>query len=254
MAHQYQRIANGEKPRSAPMTSIVTLVLWIGCLAIGICGLKLRYPGARVPQKEAEPAHTELIDVQISNDRRLRPDAGPPAPPDGKQAPKATPAETVEIPALPPLAPVAAPGAAVAFAVPVEGPTRLVEAKQALPRRPADTAAAPARDARPPNAAAPPPTAAPGSAPQQLTFGEGEGKQPAPEYPREAVIARQEGTVVVRFTVGTNGRVRKAEASTASSSALLNQAAVRAVRETWRFSPGPVRSYEVSIQFELKER
>jgi hypothetical protein len=34
---------------------------------------------------------------------------------------------------------------------------------------------------------------------------------------------------------------------------LLNRAALRVVRERWRFSPGAIRVYEVSIRFELKK-
>jgi hypothetical protein len=35
---------------------------------------------------------------------------------------------------------------------------------------------------------------------------------------------------------------------------LLNEAAVQAVRDTWRFGAGPVRTYEVPIRFELTHR
>ena len=95
--------------------------------------------------------------------------------------------------------------------------------------------------------------AAPISAPIRLTFGVGEGRQPPPEYPREAVLAQQEGTVVVVFTVGTNGRVTDAVATSPSPWEILNQAALRKIRQTWRFSQGPVRSYQVTIQFQLKD-
>ena len=92
-----------------------------------------------------------------------------------------------------------------------------------------------------------PPTA------QRLTYGQGEGRQPAPEYPREAAMAHQQGTIVVRFTVGEDGHVQNAQAITPCPYALLNQAAVRAVRENWRFRTGPVRTFEVSIEFQLKQ-
>ena len=85
----------------------------------------------------------------------------------------------------------------------------------------------------------------------RLTFGEGEGRQPPPDYPRDAVLAHQEGTVTLRFTVGEDGRVASVEVISASRWPLLNQAASRAVRDTWRFNPGPKRIYEVPIEFEL---
>ena len=90
---------------------------------------------------------------------------------------------------------------------------------------------------------------------QHLTYGHGEGRQPAPIDPYEAALAHQQGTVVVRFTVDANGNVTGADAVSPSPWPLLNQAAVRAVRDTWHFSAaGAPRAYEVSIQFKLKEQ
>jgi len=97
---------------------------------------------------------------------------------------------------------------------------------------------------------APAPTEAP-PAVIHLNFGEGEGEQPAPQYPLEAVQAGEEGTVVVRMNVDSSGRVTDAIAISPCRWPLLNSAAVRAVRDTWRFRSGAVRSYEVSIQFQL---
>ena len=109
--------------------------------------------------------------------------------------------------------------------------------------------AAPQPAVQPARSTAPP--AAPTT--QQLTFGQGEGAQPAPEYPIEAQLAGQHGVVVVRFTVDKNGNVTSAQAASASPWPLLNQSAVRAVRETWHFAPGSARTYEVSIQFVLRQ-
>ncbi len=93
------------------------------------------------------------------------------------------------------------------------------------------------------------PQAANKPAPVQLTLGEGEGDQPPPAEPPEAVLDGEEGTVVVRMTVDEDGRVREAEAVVPSRWLLLNNAAVRTIRTTWRFRKGPVRIYEVSIEF-----
>jgi len=100
---------------------------------------------------------------------------------------------------------------------------------------------------KPVHAVAAPPTT------QQLIYGQGEAAQPAPEYPIEAQLAGQHGVVVVRFTVDKDGNVTTAQAISPSPWPLLNQSAVRAVRETWHFRPGPVRAYEVSIQFVLRQ-
>jgi protein TonB len=131
---------------------------------------------------------------------------------------------------------VAEPSPAIAFALPVEGPVRVVEPAQAAFVRPAT-----------------PVTPASAPAAQPLTYGQGEGRQPAPSYPLAARRQGQEGTVLVRFTVGENGRVLAAEAAQPSPWPLLNDSALEAVRERWRFRPGPVRIYEVSIQFVLKK-
>ncbi len=67
-------------------------------------------------------------------------------------------------------------------------------------------------------------------------------------------MAHQQGSVVVRFIVGENGKVQSAQAVVPCPFALLNQAAVRAVRENWRFRPGPPSrgNYEVTIVFQLR--
>jgi len=118
---------------------------------------------------------------------------------------------------------VAEPSTEIPFELPIAGPVRIASTREAVPV----------------------------SAPVHLTFGVGEGRQPSPEYPREAVLAQEQGTVVVVFTVGTNGRVTSAIASSPSPWEILNQAAVRRIRQAWRFSPGPVRTYQVAIQFQL---
>ena len=88
-------------------------------------------------------------------------------------------------------------------------------------------------------------------APQQLTFGQGDGRQPAPEYPVRARREGQEGTVKVRFLVGEDGRVLTAEAAAQSPWPMLNDSALRVVRERWRFRAGTLRNYEVAIRFQL---
>jgi protein TonB len=88
---------------------------------------------------------------------------------------------------------------------------------------------------------------------QSITYGLGEGKQPAPEYPSRAMREGQEGTVQILFAVAPDGHVLTAEISKASPWRLLNEAAVRAVRDRWRFRAGTARRYEVAIRFELSK-
>jgi protein TonB len=87
---------------------------------------------------------------------------------------------------------------------------------------------------------------------QSLTFGQGEGRQPAPPYPSEALSRHQEGTVMIQFLVGTEGQVLNAEVWQSSPWALLNEAALRTVRGRWQFSKGPVRLYRVPIRFRIQ--
>ena len=86
---------------------------------------------------------------------------------------------------------------------------------------------------------------------QRLTFGQGEGRQPSPEYPAQAIQQHQEGTVVVRLVVGENGQVSSAEATQPCPWPMLNEAALRAVRHQWRFPAGDLRVYEVAIRFQI---
>jgi TonB family protein len=199
------------KNHEAGVLAVSTLVLWLMCATVGLIGLF--WPRDQ-PALVIEPApiDAELLLVEATNQRSMA-ELNPSS---------AQPAADVSAP--PRLPAVAAPNPAIAFAEPMSAPVRVMNAPRIATTRPAVI---------------------------QLTFGEGEGQQPAPEYPPESVIAGQEGTVLVRLTVGENGRVTDAIASGPCNWPLLNNAAVRAVRTTWHFSRGPVRSYGVSIQFHL---
>jgi protein TonB len=144
---------------------------------------------------------------------------------DDVPAPEATPPPNDDAaPALPQPFAVVEPSPAIAFALPVEASVH-----------PAIVAAPAAQ------------------APVQLTFGEGEGKQPKPEYPIEAAIAREQGTVGILLTVGEDGRVLSAEATSPSRWPMLNQSALRTIRRSWRFPAGRARSYQIAIQFVLNQ-
>jgi len=194
--------SDGDSKHEAGLLHVATMVVWCGCLAVGLFGLYWSFRRAP-PAAPAAPVDAELLNVEAIQQRPEEPNPPAAAPPD-------TPA-------------VAAPSPAIAFAEAVDTPVHLVEA----------------------------PRIAPEKSVIRLTYGEGEGEQPPPEYPPEAVRAGEEGTVVVRMTVGEDGRVTQAEAISPCPWPVLNSAAVRAVRSTWRFRRGPVRIYEVSIQFQI---
>jgi periplasmic protein TonB len=213
-----------------------TLALWIFCVAIGGTGLLISYARPRPLEKVAPVLNAELLNVELTEE----PITSTPTPPklDVAQPPPLN--QPVVTPQAPPMLAVAEPSPQIAFAVPVAAPAKVVPASQAS-----------FRTVETPVLTAPPAPAAP--APQPLTFGQGEGKQPAPEYPRQSLREGQEGTVVVRLTVGENGRVMAADTASASPWPLLNDAALRVVRNRWRFAAGTLRAYEVAIRFTLSK-
>jgi periplasmic protein TonB len=213
------------------LTPVFTLVLWLACLAVGGLGMWLPYPRPHAAATPP-PLQAQIVNIQVTREYLPPPvnRSSPPVADISRVQPPPRP-EAIVTPPPPPLAALAAPSPAIAFAQSVKGPAQTVEPKQAVPVVPVQ---------------APP-------AVEQLKYGQGEGQQPAPEYPREAALAGQQGAVVIVFNVSEDGSVTTARATSPCPWPLLNQAALRAVRETWRFRAGPVRSYQVSIVFQLTE-
>ena len=208
------------------LVDVLTLVGWIVCLSVGVLGFVLHYSRPHRSVKATESVKVQRLVVELSKE--------PPAPVESERLPGNKATSTVPLPAdamAPPPIPVAEPSSAIAFALPVEGATRVVpldQAGYARPAHPAQTAPV-----------------------QQLTFGQGEGRQPSPDYPAQAIQQHQEGVVVVRFVVGESGQVSSAEAIEPCPWPMLNESALRAVRQLWRFPAGPVRVYDVSIRFQI---
>lgn len=212
---------------------VLTLVIWVMVGTVGVLGFVLPY-ARPVAAKKAEPAvQAELLQVELTPEEIPTAQESAPAPAE----PVALPAPMPVAPAPPPLIPVAD-HAKVSFAVPLAAPTQIVEAAQAVYRTPAEDT---------PRATQPVAQVVP----RQLTYGQGEGKQPAPEYPYRARREGQEGVVTVRFTVAESGRVDQAELSGGSPWQLLNEAALEVVRKRWQFRSGERRVYEVAIRFQL---
>lgn len=101
-----------------------------------------------------------------------------------------------------------------------------------------------------PSAAAKPSNTPPSSA-TSLSFGSGAGRQPAPAYPLQARRSNQQGTVVVEFIVGTDGKVLSAWVKSPCPYPLLNQAALSTIRSRWKFPSGAARRYKIPIVFRL---
>jgi protein TonB len=61
-------------------------------------------------------------------------------------------------------------------------------------------------------------------------------RNPAPNYPREAIRRRLEGTVKLRVQIGLNGQVQLVSVAESSGYAMLDESALKAIRG-WKFSP-----------------
>jgi protein TonB len=243
-------------PQDAPILPIVTLVLWSLCFLVGLLGLLLHYPALNIAAPTTPSIQTQLVNVQLDKRPTLPPPQEMPPPKIGNPSLDiATPAAppSISIPEIPAIA-VASPSPSISFAVPVESLTTLVDANQAAHSGAFLRTAAPQNSSGAPGQGGVPGGIGSGTAAPtvtRLTFGKGEGNQPAPEYPREAALAGQEGTVTVRFTVDAGGHVTSTTVSQPSHWPLLNHAATTAVKETWHFAPGLPRAYEVPIEFQL---
>ncbi len=227
---------NEKDPQEIGLLTAFTLMLWLLCAAVGIAGLFLQPSSPAPPATQPTALGVQVLTVDMINEPQpLAVLSAPPdmAPPPSSEIPPAAAASPALSPEPQWLA-LAAPIPAIAFVQPIDGPSRRVPAKQATP-----VAAEPVVSQ---------------NAVRQLTFGQGEGQQPSPEYPIESQLSRQTGTVVIRFAVGENGRVTSAEAISPCPWPLLNQSALRKVREAWRFPIGPPRTYEIAIDFVLKKR
>jgi len=80
---------------------------------------------------------------------------------------------------------------------------------------------------------------------------------PAPQYPPDALKARQTGRVVLRARIAPDGSVVMASVYRSSGVRSLDRAALEAVRK-WRFAPAesssvPIREAAVPIRFLIAE-
>ncbi|HYD98918.1 MAG TPA: energy transducer TonB [Alphaproteobacteria bacterium] len=89
---------------------------------------------------------------------------------------------------------------------------------------------------------------------------EGAGlSNPPPDYPRSARERGREGRVLLRVTVSESGAPDSVEVARSSGTAALDEAAVRTVRERWRFAPArrsgrpAAAAVEVPITFRLTD-
>ncbi|OCZ57674.1 energy transducer TonB [Acinetobacter seifertii] len=106
---------------------------------------------------------------------------------------------------------------------PIAQPTKVATPAPAAP-------AAPSAPSPSPVAAPAPAAAAPAPKPAGATRGVSEGSAGCekPEYPREAEMSGEQGTVRIRVLVDTNGKVIEAKIKKSSGSRILDKAATKA--------------------------
>jgi protein TonB len=141
--------------------------------------------------------------------------------------PQTTPVETPQVVAV--VAAVDSPS--IAFAVPVQGAVAMASPRYATPP--------------PPINAAPP-------KPMKFNPDASTGNFPKPTYPGYAWRNRYQGTVSLELIVDAGGSVVEAKVVKSSGFTILDDAAVKTVKEKWKFPPGSTRDYLWDCIFELK--
>ena len=131
-------------------------------------------------------------------------------------------------PADPPRLPPAVPVTTQRVPAPLPTPTATFDEAPVVAPMPASGTAAPALE--------PAPAAAGPSAGAQLQY----RSAPPPPYPIAAIRLGQQGTVVLRIRVGTDGSPLSVSIEKSSGSRLLDQAARQQVLRHWRFVPAQV--------------
>ena len=233
---------NDESENPHRWFALSTLVLWLSVTAVGVAGpLWPDGPESRVAPEE-EPPPIEVLIVELT----AEPVASSTETVIEDPVSKAPPIEVAQeaLPDPSPLAQVASPSVPMAFPVPTEEPAQeVIEAKEAAssvpPRSDSESTETTVATSGQPAA-------------QALVFGRGEGRQPAPRYPRTALREQQEGAVTCVFTVEASGRVSSVEVTEPCQWPLLNQEAARVIGSRWRFKRGDVRRYQITIHFRIQ--
>jgi protein TonB len=223
----------------APLAA--TLLLHLALVAAVITGLNVSHQTI-VPPVPIKVALLASPTVNASAPALPNAEKRPPPPP-----PKKTPPRPKSRPARKPITqPHAEPASP---SKPVE---TLVETKPPTPP------AAPAPPSIvPPQAAVAPPTAPPVKTAVSISASYA-ASNPFPPYPKMSLSNQEEGTVMLRVLVQSDGTAGDVQVKTSSGYALLDKSARTTVRG-WRFNPATVDGkpvaqwYQVPIQFKLPD-
>jgi protein TonB len=200
------------------MMQLVTFTIWMLCAAVSIVGAIWRFQPISADRAAAIPLKQLSIDVSID----------PPSASNSTDAEPASlaPTESRPPPPTPPAAPaVAESSPGIAFAIPAA-----IVARAEIPVTPARVAPAVVH---------------------HLVLGQGEAQYIKLDYPEEAQLHGEEGSVGVQFAQDNDGHVTEAHLAHPSRWPILNAAALKAVRQT-AFPPGQSGVYDIPFEFKLQ--
>ena len=197
-------------------------------LAVGLVGLKAPRVNVRPISEPVEPQTVVLLPPQE-----------PPKIEKLDDTPQPTPEEvTVDTPVTPVVTVLAADTADVQFPVQVKalGEVRIA-ANAAVATAPPKDEVVPAAPKQEQPTAFNPNAEGPG------------GYFPKPDYPRMALKFKYQGTVVIELKVDASGAITDVSLQKSSGYALLDEAALDAIKSRWRFPPGKNRWYYYKFPF-----
>src|SRR6266436_2388891 len=189
-------------------------------LMIGIVGLKGPRVMVRPISEAVETVPVVFTPPEEQPKQEMKPEPDEPQPD--------TPTESPQVVTI--VAAVDSPS--VAFAVPIQGAVAIAPARYA--------SAPPANLAAPPRPTKFDPNAAQG------------GIYPDPPYPGIAVRNNYQGSVTVELAVDASGAVVSAKVAKSSGFPVLDEAAIKTVKERWHFPPGPPRLHTWDCKFQLQ--
>lgn len=133
---------------------------------------------------------------------------------------------------------------AVQFSIPIEGPVKVVPVERA--------------ESGPPAVKPPPVVAGPPKPSGPTVFRPGRrgstdgGSYPEPEYPRDALKLRQQGTVTLLVLIDADGTAITSKLHQSSGSDLLDRHTLLYVKKRWKWPPGEPRQYYVPVEYRLQ--
>ncbi|QNM82657.1 TonB family protein [Sphingomonas sabuli] len=166
---------------------------------------------------------------QAANDLKTFDVVDEPPPPPPEEPPPPPPESRVETP--PP--PIVSPPPIVRTRTPPPSPVQVVREAPPPVITPRATPAPPAPPARP----APPPAPVVKAIPPRSASGDLQNLFRGDDYPEGAARDNEQGSVTVRLTVATTGRVSDCAVSSSSGSRSLDTATCRVLRSRARFTP-----------------